>query len=245
MDGLLDQGRHLCTDNWYTSVPLARNLIKRKTHLFGTIRKNRRGLPWKVISQKLKRGMVYLQQSKEGITVLKWRDKHDILMLSTMHDGTRSENDKPKVVNDYNQIKLFVDTSDQMASYSPFVRKTTKWYIRLFFHLITQTAMVNAWRLYNDNIKRIKLVDFKIEVVESLLESERSYTPTTCHKLEETKGAKVTTRRRCVGCYKFLSKSEGQVYAANHAKKVNTRCTKCYNHFCLKCFQSTHKKCDI
>ena len=45
MDGLLDRGRTLYTDNWYTSVVLAKKLLQRKTNLVGTVRKNRRGLP--------------------------------------------------------------------------------------------------------------------------------------------------------------------------------------------------------
>ena len=47
MEGLLDKGRCLFVDNWYTSVSLAEKLIQRRTHLVGTIRKNRRGLPKK------------------------------------------------------------------------------------------------------------------------------------------------------------------------------------------------------
>lgn len=35
MNDYLDQGHILTTDNFYTSIPLARNLLKRKTHLVG------------------------------------------------------------------------------------------------------------------------------------------------------------------------------------------------------------------
>lgn len=68
--------------------------------------------------------------------VLKWRNKRNLYMISTMHNGAVSENGKPKVVETYNKrkcfMKCFVDLSDQMAAYSPFLRKTTKWYIRVF-----------------------------------------------------------------------------------------------------------------
>ncbi|KAH9637759.1 hypothetical protein HF086_009427 [Spodoptera exigua] len=43
--GLLNKGHTLYTDNWYTSIDLARNLLKNETHLVGTIRKNRRNIP--------------------------------------------------------------------------------------------------------------------------------------------------------------------------------------------------------
>lgn len=42
MDNLLDKGRTLCTDNYYTSVTLALALLNRKTHLLGTLRANRK-----------------------------------------------------------------------------------------------------------------------------------------------------------------------------------------------------------
>uniref|UniRef100_A0A914WRT8 PiggyBac transposable element-derived protein domain-containing protein n=1 Tax=Plectus sambesii TaxID=2011161 RepID=A0A914WRT8_9BILA len=45
LDELLDSGRTLYTDNWYTGVPLAKMLLSKETDLVGTIRRNRRGLP--------------------------------------------------------------------------------------------------------------------------------------------------------------------------------------------------------
>lgn len=102
--------------------------------------------------------------------------------------------------------------------------------------------MVNAWRLYNDNVKKITFNDFKIEIVESLIFYERSFTPTTTrHKLEELAGPKASTRKKCIACYKELSKKEGWQYA--NARKINTRCSSCQKPYCLHCFQLYHKKC--
>lgn len=42
---IFDQNRTLCIDNWYTSLPLAHQLLDRNTHPIGTLRSNRRGLP--------------------------------------------------------------------------------------------------------------------------------------------------------------------------------------------------------
>ena len=184
-------------------------------------------------------------QNKIGVTVLKWRDKRDIFALSTLHDDSRVDQGqgKPKIIEAYNKSKLFVDTSDQMAAYSPFLRKTTKWYIRLFFHLVTQTSMVNAWRLYNDCVDKIKFNEFKISVIESLLDKKKPVVPTSRHKLEEL--SKTTgLRKRCVGCYDFLSKTNGRLYAMSHTRKIFTRCSKCHKHFCVTCFNRRHLKCE-
>ncbi|RCN44855.1 hypothetical protein ANCCAN_09137 [Ancylostoma caninum] len=169
MDGLLDEGRRLYTYNWNTSLPLAERLVQSRTRLMGI--------------------------NKSGITVLKCRDKRDILTLSTTHDAAMGENRKPQVVEDYNQAELHVDTSDQMASYSPFFRRTKNWYIRLFHHLLTQTALVNAWRLYNDNIQRFTFSDLKIDVIECLLDNERLNAITTRHSLEELTGPRLSLGR--------------------------------------------------
>lgn len=61
---------------------------------------------------------------KNGLTVLKWKDKRDVLLLSTKHSDEivivrKRGNDriKPKILIDYNEGKSYVDVSDQMTSY--------------------------------------------------------------------------------------------------------------------------------
>ncbi|XP_045449138.1 piggyBac transposable element-derived protein 4-like [Melitaea cinxia] len=81
-ENLLDEGRLIITDNFYTSVPLANFLKTRRTDLLGTVNKMRRGLPQQVTGSKLKKGEIAAMQ-KGNITVLKWHDKRDVLLLST------------------------------------------------------------------------------------------------------------------------------------------------------------------
>jgi len=69
-------------------VPLAETLLGRKTHLVGTLRKNRfnrKGLPPKVISSVLKVGETVAQQNHSGVVVQKWRDNREVLILSSKH----------------------------------------------------------------------------------------------------------------------------------------------------------------
>lgn len=53
---LLNEGRIFITDNYYTSVLLAKYLKERSTDFCGTIRRNRRYLPKEVAQAKLKAG---------------------------------------------------------------------------------------------------------------------------------------------------------------------------------------------
>ncbi|GBP44057.1 PiggyBac transposable element-derived protein 4 [Eumeta japonica] len=75
---LLNKGYSLYTDNWYTSVPLARELLENETHLIGTLRKNRKHFPKAVVSTKLKKNQFIAKESEDGITVLRWKDKRDV-----------------------------------------------------------------------------------------------------------------------------------------------------------------------
>ena len=86
MEPILDRGHTIYTDNFYTSVTLAEQLMTRNTNLCGTLRKNRKYLPSEVVSAKLKRGEAISRQSNQ-IVVTKWHDKRDVLMLSTIHNG--------------------------------------------------------------------------------------------------------------------------------------------------------------
>ncbi|CAG4949362.1 unnamed protein product [Parnassius apollo] len=136
---LLNKGHTMYTDNWYTSADLADKLLDSETHLVGTLRKNRKRLPKEVTEMKLKSGEYISRENQRGITVIKWRDKREVLLLSTKRSNILKESTskrglvtkKPKIVLSYNQAKSAVDLSDQMSAYSTPLRKTVKWYRKL------------------------------------------------------------------------------------------------------------------
>ena len=56
MKDLVDQGRTLYVDNFYTSYDLTQYCQEKKTHLVGTLRANKKYIPKEVLNAKLKRG---------------------------------------------------------------------------------------------------------------------------------------------------------------------------------------------
>lgn len=90
IEDLLEEGRTLYVANFYTSVPLAYKLLEKQTHLVGTLRSNRKFIPQEIKNAKLARCEISAKESPEGVTILKWRDKRDVQMLSTCHLGTVS-----------------------------------------------------------------------------------------------------------------------------------------------------------
>ena len=97
MNKLFDKGHELYVDNFYTGVPLARELLKRKTHVCGTLRRNRKHLPPAVLSAKLQKGSCVSRRNRQ-IVVVKWRDNREVMMLSTFHAGRLLRSGKKTVV---------------------------------------------------------------------------------------------------------------------------------------------------
>lgn len=129
------------TDNWYSSYDLASELLYRSTYLVGTLRSNRKNNPREVVDKKLKKGEVIAKQCNKGITVLKWKDKREVLMISRKHSDAQStiinkrgkEVIKPQIIIDYNKGKGLVDVTDLRNSYHNSLRKTLKWYKKIVF----------------------------------------------------------------------------------------------------------------
>ena len=119
---------------------------------------NRKGLPKDLINQKFKKGEISAR-GHGAVMALKWRDKREVLVLSTKHTpamqvvsvrapGGRVEKLKPVAIHDYNKNMAGVDKSDQLMQYYSFKRKTIKWWKKVFFHLFN-LALVNSQKLYN------------------------------------------------------------------------------------------------
>ncbi|XP_049878455.1 piggyBac transposable element-derived protein 2-like [Pectinophora gossypiella] len=259
---ILDLGHTVSTDNWYTSLDLANELIDRSTHLVGTLRKNRKGLPKQVIGAKLKRGESVAMENERGITVLHWKDKRSVFMLSTKHSkGFASVHKKgkvfrkPKMIIAYNRAKGAVDMSDQMSAYSSPLRKTIKWYKKLGIELILNTAVVNAWIMFSENTAQRGIVEFRRQLVEYLIDSGKevpedvenesiSKRPKRLkHTLKIKEGKVRQSRRFCIDCYKSCVSSFGSRIAKNKAKKVASYCFECPGqpHYCLECFNKCHR----
>ncbi|KAK1343328.1 hypothetical protein QTO34_016107 [Cnephaeus nilssonii] len=76
------QGYHFFTDRYYTSVTLAKELFKEKTHLTGTIMPNRKDNPPVIKHPKLMKGEIVAFRD-ENVMLLAWKDKRIVTMLST------------------------------------------------------------------------------------------------------------------------------------------------------------------
>ncbi|KAJ1159649.1 hypothetical protein NDU88_000154 [Pleurodeles waltl] len=118
---LFNKGHHLYVDNFYTGVQLFKELFRVDTVACGTIRSNRKGYPRELVCKKLERGQCCALRNEE-LLALKFSDKRDVYMLSTIHDestspvtvwGQVAEVRKPVCILDYNKHMGGVDRVDQ------------------------------------------------------------------------------------------------------------------------------------
>ena len=180
--GLLGKGHRVYLDNYYTSPELADELDANDTYMCGTVKKNRRNMP-KVFSQiKLKSGDSIFRR-KGNTLVIKHNDKRDVHMISTFHEASYSVTNKPgrngqavlkpTPVVDYCKNMGGVDLSDQILQYYDVLRRTLKWWKKLFFHLLN-LMLVNAYKLYRKLVngqRRRSHVKFRADIVNALIES--------------------------------------------------------------------------
>ncbi|XP_011135111.1 piggyBac transposable element-derived protein 4 isoform X2 [Harpegnathos saltator] len=155
-------GYHIFTDKFYTNPILATELLKQQCFLTGTISINRKGISKRIRKCKLAIGQS-IAYRREKTLLLAWRHKRVVTMLSTKHTSgmltrpkerfSREPNSgeqlitKPRVIFDYTDNN--VNTADQYAVSYCFIRKTLKWWRKLFFWGF-ESAIVNAYILYKE-----------------------------------------------------------------------------------------------
>ncbi|XP_025196777.1 piggyBac transposable element-derived protein 4-like [Melanaphis sacchari] len=255
-EGYLKKGRTLFTDNWYTSPLLSTYLHKNKTNSCGTVRKTRRGMP--ELKNKLKVGETQSLHTTKML-VMRWLDRRDVYMLTTCFSDkmlctgkTDYENKnirKLECVIKYNESMGSVDKTDMLLSSVECVRKTVKWYKKVYFHLIDM-SLLNAYSAYKQVTgKHPALADFQLELIRQIIDRYRSkvkspkFYPIKIDELLQTqkmhflsevptteKGKSV--RRRCALCNK-------------NQKRKDTKylCKECGVGLCaVPCFEIYHKK---
>jgi hypothetical protein len=161
MENHLYKGHSLYMDNYYNSVDLAHKLLEKKTYCTGTLRSNRKKNPTDVIKKKLNTGESISKYTKDGVCVTKWKDRREVLTISSEYNGELIEATnrrgnvklKPNQIVQYNKFMSGVDRQDQMMAYYPCERETLRWYKKIGIHFI-QICMLNSYLIYIKNIKK-------------------------------------------------------------------------------------------
>lgn len=147
-------------DNWFTSVPLARDMLTiHKITIVGTIRGDKVEIPpaMKELKSKSVNSVMFGYDNKLLLASYKAKKNKMVFLLSSTHEnGTVSEaSGKPDVVEFYNCTKGAVDTFDEMSSIMSCSRKTQRWPLCIFYGIINST-LINAYVIYVHNMVKKK-----------------------------------------------------------------------------------------
>lgn len=155
----LSQGYGITTDNFFTSLQLSQKLLDKKLTLCGTLRKNKTFIPKELFPSSSKKEYSSMFAFTKHCTLVSYVPKKNnaVILLSTEHDDDKVSNKesdyKPDIVLHYNNTKGAVDATDQMAAKYTTQRKTLRWPMVLFYHIINIGA-INAykiWKIKNPN----------------------------------------------------------------------------------------------
>jgi hypothetical protein len=169
---LLDKGYCLYLDNWFTSPKLVDILCTRK-HVVGTMRTNRKEFSDITKRSGLENGVTLAAFCKKQM-FMKWKDRRDVVLISTFHDDSMEDVttrqgviQKPSVILQYYKNMLGVNRNDgQLQSYKLAPEHLKKYYQKMF-HYLLDVVCLNAFIIYKKGGSLSRL-DFLLTLAESL-----------------------------------------------------------------------------
>ena len=133
-------GRNVTCDNYFTSYELARQLLKRKITVVGTVRKNKPELPNRLLAVKGREVLSSEFLFTATTTLVSYMPKknRNVVLLSTRHaeaDVSDREDKKP-VIPDYNSNKGGMDNLDKVIRTYSCRRMTARWPLVIYHNII-------------------------------------------------------------------------------------------------------------
>lgn len=189
----LGRGYIVYCDSFYTSPALFRHLIQQGFGACGMYRQSRTGVPTtkqNTLNKKSKRGSI--RWIRDGdLLYVKWMDTREISLCTTVHpvyggesilrwqrteDGCsqRVPLPRPTAVTEFNKYMGGVDTSGQMLSTNSVQRKTRRWDVTVFQHLL-DIAVTNSYIIHKElcltlEQKPLSRQDFQEQLCAELLD---------------------------------------------------------------------------
>ena len=128
-------GRNVTADNFFTSIPLAEDLLKDGLTFVSTIRSNKPHIPDSMKVNSTRQVQSSLFGFSDQLTLVSYapKEKQAVLVLSTMHHG---DTQKPEIILNYNSAKSGVDNLDHLATMYTSRRKVNRWPVALFGNVV-------------------------------------------------------------------------------------------------------------
>ncbi|KAJ4442885.1 hypothetical protein ANN_04478 [Periplaneta americana] len=149
-------GRNVTFDNWFMSVPLAKELLSdHNLTCVGTVRLNKREIPPEFVQKRREQfSSIFGFQDRLTLTTYVPKPGKVVLVASTMHyddeldPDTREE--KIPEITFYSATKGGIDVVDELCGTYSVSRKSRRWPLTVFFGLLNITA-INSLVIYKTN----------------------------------------------------------------------------------------------
>nr|XP_031836323.1 piggyBac transposable element-derived protein 3 [Nomia melanderi] len=148
-----NSNRTITTDNFFTDISLAEELLENKIFLVGTVRKTRPDLP-KILTQTRDRQQFSSQfLFTHNLTLVSYvpKPRKCVVLLSSLHHELNiskpEQNYQPDIINFYNSTKGSVDVFDKLVKEYSCRRSTRRWPLLLFMHYV-DIAAYNAFVIW-------------------------------------------------------------------------------------------------
>ena len=165
-------GRNVTTDNFFTTMELAKVLNSWNMTLVGTVRKNKRFLPSNM--QPTKERPVYSTNFAyhRDATVCAYvpKKKKAVVLLSSMHmsaEVEETQSAKPEIIKYYNKTKGGVDTMDKMLGEYIGKRRTLRWPLAFLYNMIDVTGLA-CYVIYREHNARFRAKDQRRKFLKEL-----------------------------------------------------------------------------
>lgn len=169
LDPLYDLGCNVSMDNYFTNLPLAKELLQKKITIVGTMKANRPEIPKEFKASKSRNSKSSLFGFQKDVTLVSYVPKINkaVNLLSTMHydaaiDPDTNEERKPEIITFYNRTKCGVDILDKMCKQYSVLRNSRRWPLTIFFDLMNivgiNALVINQMNALPEKIIRRKFL---------------------------------------------------------------------------------------
>ncbi|OWA54364.1 putative PiggyBac transposable element-derived protein 4 [Hypsibius exemplaris] len=217
-------GRNLTTDNFFTSVELAEELLLRNITLVGTIRKSREEIPRNLLPGPLKDRPLFssIFGFIKELTLVSYvcRPRKCVILLSSQHHNaavdTEMEEQKPEIVKVYNATKSGVDTLDQLVGTYSVRRKTNRWPMAFFYDMELGRDLVKPFV----ESTRSKIPNLSLSVkrtIATMIGKEKPFEQNESPGKSKSFLSSAEKKKRCVHCPVL----EIAIYGSEHPRSFD------------------------
>lgn len=243
MTPYLNKGRNVTTDNFFTSLRLAKLLREKKTSLVGTVNRSRKEVPDFVKKSRTELHETNLLIHDDvTLTIYQGKKTKNVLLLSTLHSNVTIGNDAkklPESISYYNATKFGVDVLDQMTRKYTVKAASRRWPVQVFYNIL-DLAAINSWVLYKEVTKtNISRKEYIQQLVEELREKyifhRQKKIEVESPILENSESPKA--KRKRVRCHTSGCENKTVDICCQCKAPTCGKCTKVISRYCCDCTQ--------